>query len=149
MTTTTDNNKTEMVSISLDVYPNWTGNRVARAFKFPKQDFKLEGNFPIPANSNEAMACYGVDIATLVTLGVQKLTYDRDGLIPKMVQDTNIDVESTDETDLLHIGRFIEAEISTPPAPKKNVEAKADRVLGHKLRKSGKTQAEIDEFLAS
>ena len=134
--TANDTKKTELVSINIDTYTSWTGNRVDRSFKFTKLGLKLDGRFPVPSNDEQAQTLYGVDLATIIALGVKQVTYSRDGLIKKLVEENGITAETEDTT---YIAQLIQEEIQTPPAPKtakKKVDkAEYDEFIQWKLRK--------------
>lgn len=104
--------KKEMVTLSIDVFSNWNGCRVERDFRFPKQGFKLSGNFPVPETNEQCQDLYGINLGELISAGVKQLTYGRDSLISKLVEEKGI---NSDTENLEEISQIIEGEISTAP----------------------------------
>jgi hypothetical protein len=71
----------ELTSISVVVWPEWTGSRVQREIRYGDGVHKFSFGLPVPATDEEFIRLYNKGTSTFQHLGVLKRSYDADSLL--------------------------------------------------------------------
>jgi len=132
----------ERVGIKLDLFPNWSGKRTSRSLGIEgtaeidgkktkiKQNYRFDCEIPVPSTDEEAVEIFGegMTIDTLVAMGVEKISYDRDTNIGNLItQDLVNGVDFGNLEDVDKYATEFQSELSTPKAKRVGVAKETKR----------------------
>lgn len=117
--TDTDNKKEakELVSLPIEVFPDFTGERVSRDLRVKDTDFKVSANLPVPDTAEAIAEMYGLESATeVLRIAVKQISYGRDREINSYLKENAENVES--DSVLAKAGEIFQHDLETAPERK-------------------------------
>jgi len=113
----TESAKKELIAITPEIFPEFTGKRVPRDLRVKDTDYKLSFNLPIFPTVKENAEFYDVSEEDFVAKAVIKISYDRDTALRKHLTDNGAGID-WDEADGTKEAEIFVADLRKAPARK-------------------------------
>jgi len=136
----TESTKKELIAITPEIFPDFTGKRVPRDLRVKDTDYKLSFNLPVPSTVAEVASMYDVSEEDVLAIAVKQVSYNRDSALRKHLTDNGPGID-WEEADGENEARIFVADLQKAPERKMSEKAAKAKERDAKLSR-------VDNILA-